>query len=102
MSAMRRYKGVLYGVIPMKPEVHFFALLVTFSGVYFGLILPVFHRISLRFRARKFVIRLGTPWSLKDKEHRWDVFLSFTSFIVSLGVSLVVLEFLFPLAEVGP
>ena len=86
----------------MRPELHFLALLVTFSSVYFGIILPIFRKISLHFRGRKFVIRLGTPWSFSDKEHRWDVFFSATSFIVALGVSFVVLEFLFPLAEVGP
>jgi hypothetical protein len=86
----------------MTTDIHFFVLLVIFAGVYFGLILPIFHKISQRFRGRKFVIRLGTPWSFSDKEHRWDVFLSFTSFMIALGISFVVLEFLFPIAEVGP
>jgi hypothetical protein len=86
----------------MRSEIHFFTLLVIFAGVYFGIILPIFRIISQRFRGRKFVIRLGTPWSFSDKEHRWDVFFSFTSFMITLGISFVVLEFLFPIAEVGP
>ena len=86
----------------MATEIYFFVLLVIFSVVYFGIVLPIFHKISQRFRGRKFVIRLGTPWSFSDKEHRWDVFLSFTSFVITLGISFFVLEFLFPIAEVGP
>ena len=86
----------------MTTELHFLVLLVLFAGVYFGLVLPVFHRISLHFRARKFVIRLGTPWSFSDREHRWDVLLSFLSFMIALAVSFIVLEFFFPIAEVGP
>lgn len=69
---------------------------------YFGAILPIFQVFSRRIRGRKFIIRLGTPWRLSDAEHRWDVLLSFTSFIVALGISLFVLDFFFPLQEAGP
>jgi hypothetical protein len=75
---------------------------VIFGVAYFGVVLPVFQLISQRVRGRRFVIRLGTPWKFSNAEHRWDVFLSFVSFIVTLGVSIFVLDFFFPLGEAGP
>ena len=80
---------------------HFLALLVIFGIVYFAMVLPLFQRVSRRVKGRKFVIRLGTPWNFKDPEHRWDVLMSFISFIGTLAISLFVLDFLSPLQEVG-
>ena len=77
-------------------------LLVIFGMAYFGVVLPIFQFISQRIRGRKFVIRLATPWKFSNVEHRWDVLLSSVSFIVTLGVSIFLLDFLFPLAEAGP
>ena len=74
-------------------HIYFLVLLVIFGMAYFGIILPSFQLISQRIRDRKFVIRLGTPWRFSDPEHRWDVLLSLTSFIVALGISLLVLDF---------
>jgi hypothetical protein len=51
---------------------------------------------------RKIVVRLGTPWQFSNKEHRWDVLLSFVSSIVTLGVSIFLLDLFFPLGEIGP
>jgi len=67
--------------------------------VYFGLCLPVFQIISKRKRGKNFAIRLGGAWSYKDAEQRWDVLMSFLSFAVALGLSLYVLDFVFPLGS---
>ena len=92
---------MLCGVVPRSPDIDFLALLAIFGIAYFGIILPIFHGISQKFRGRRFVIRLGGAWSFKNAEHRWDVLLSFVSFIVTLGISLYVFDFFFPLREVG-
>jgi hypothetical protein len=91
----------LCGLAPRSVEIHFLALLLIFGMVFFGFILPVFQLISRRMRDRKFVVRLGTPWKFSDAEHRWDVLLSFVSFVVTLGISLFVLDLIFPLREAG-
>lgn len=85
----------------MSSKIEFLALLVIFGLTYFGIILPVFHGISHKYRGRKFVIRLGAPWSFKNAEHRWDVLLSFVSFIITLGISLYIFDVFFPLEEIG-
>ena len=77
-------------------------MLLIFGVAYFGAILPAFQLLSQRIRGRKFVVRLGTAWRFSDVEQRWDVLLSFVSFMVTLGVSMFVLDFLFPFSEVGP
>ena len=79
---------------------HFLTLLVIFGVAYFGVVLPILQLISQRIRGRKFVIRLATPWKFSNAEHRWDVFLSCVSIIVTLAVSLCVLDLLLPLREV--
>lgn len=86
----------------MRPEIHFLKLLVIFGMAYFGVVLSVSQLISQRVRGRKFVIRLGTPWKFSNAEQRWNVLLSFVSFIVAMGVSFFVLDFFLPLGEVGP
>ena len=65
--------------------------------IYFGLSLPLFQRFSLRRRGRRFVIRLGTPWDFRDPEHRWDVAMSFLSFMAALALALFLLDHFFPL-----
>ena len=47
-------------------------------------------------RGRKFSIRLGTPWDFRDPEHRWDVVLSFVSFMFALAIAGFVFDYLFP------
>ncbi len=79
--------------------IHFLATLVIFGITYFGIVLPVFQFASRRFRGRNFAIRLGTPWNYADPEHRWDVLLSFFSFVVALGVSLFIVDVFLPLAD---
>ena len=91
----------LCGVAPGSTDIDFLALLAIFGIAYFGIILPVFHGISQKFRGRRFVIRLGTPWNIKNAEHRWDVLLSFVSFMITLGISLFIFNYFFPLGEVG-
>ena len=76
-------------------------LLVIFGVGYFGVFLPAFQFVSQRVKGRKFIIRLGTPWRFSDPEHRWDVLLSFLSFMTTLAFSMLVLDWLFPLAEAG-
>jgi hypothetical protein len=80
----------------------FFVLLVIFGLVYFRVFLPLFQLVSKRMLGRKIVVRLGTPWQFSNKEHRWDVLLSFVSSIVTLGVSIFLLDLFFPLGEIGP
>lgn len=82
-------------------EIHFLALLVIFGVAYFGIFLPAFQLLSQRLKGRRFVVRLGTPWKFSNPEHRWDVFLSFVSFIFTLGVSFFVLDLILPLKEAG-
>jgi len=79
---------------------HFLLLLAIFGAAYFGVVLPAFQWFSRRVRRRKFVVRLGTPWRFSDPEQRWDVLLSFLSFVIALGISLLVLDYLFPLGAV--
>ena len=93
--------ATLCGVVPRCADIDFLALLAIFGIVYFGITLPIFHGISQKLRGRRFVIRLGAPWSVKDAEHRWDVLLSFVSFIITLGVSLYIFDFFFQLEEIG-
>lgn len=76
--------------------VEFGLLLVIFAAVYFGLCLPAFQLISRRTRGRKFVVRLGTPWKASDPEHRWDVLMSFLSFVAALALSMYLLDLLLP------
>jgi hypothetical protein len=84
-----------------EADVHFLILLAIFGVAYFAVFLPLFQLISRRIRGRKFVIRLGTPWTFSDPEHRWDVLLSFVSFMVTLAVSVFILDWYFPLPEAG-
>ena len=43
------------------------------------------------------MIRLGTPWKAGDPEHRWDVFMSFLSFVAALAISLYLFDLVIPL-----
>ena len=79
-----------------RKVIHFIALLLIFTVVYFGVSLPLFQRFSLWRKSRRFVVRLGTPWSMRNPDHRWDVVMSFLSFIAALGVSMALLEQLMP------
>ena len=78
---------------------HFLVLVAIFCAAYFLVFLPLFQSLSRRIRGRKFVIRLGTPWRFSDPEHRWDVLMSFVSFMVTLAVAMFVLDWFFPLAD---
>ena len=76
---------------------HFLILLGIFAVIYFGICLPLFQLISQRKRGRKFIIRLGgSGWNFRDAEHRWDVLMSFLSFMIALAVSMIILDQLFP------
>ncbi len=74
----------------------FLLFLVIFAVVYFGLFLPIFQTVSRRTRGRKFVVRLGGAWNAKDAEQRWDVLMSFLSFMAALALSMLVLDLAFP------
>ena len=80
---------------------HFLVLLAIFILAYFGMVLPLFQFISHQIRGRRFIIRLGAGWKISNPEHRWDVFLSFVSFLVTLGLSLFILDIVFPMKEAG-
>ncbi len=77
----------------------FLAILAVFGLVYFGVTLPIFQRISLKVHGRRFVIRLGMAWNFSDPKHRRDVFFSFVSFIVTLGLVLFAVDFFFSFGE---
>lgn len=72
----------------------FIVVLIIFAVVYFGICLPAFQWFSQRSRGRRFVVRLGTPWSAANAEHRWDVLLSFVSFAVALAIAMFIWDWL--------
>jgi len=90
---------LLCGFTEGDKEIHFIAILIIFSVVYFGISLPVFQQISKRKRGRKFIIRLGTAWNAKDAEQRWDVLMSFLSFVLALAVSMYLFDLVIPFQE---
>jgi hypothetical protein len=71
-------------------------LIVIFALVYFAVCLPLFQAISKKRKGRKFVVRLGTAWKLSDPEHRWDVAMSFLSFVMALAISIFVFDYIVP------
>ena len=58
--------------------------------------MPAFQTVSKKVRNRKFIMRLGTPWQFSDPEQRWDVAMSFISFMVALTISMLIFDQLFP------
>ena len=62
--------------------------------------LPLFQRFSMWRKARRFEIRLGTPWNARDPDHRWDVVMSFLSFVFALAISMILLGQLMPFQAV--
>jgi len=81
--------------------IHLLLIFIIFPLVYFGLCLPLFQLMSRRKKGRKFVIRLGTVWSHKDAEQRWDVLMSFLSFALALAISMYLLDLVMPF-RAGP
>ena len=71
-------------------------MLLLFAVVYFAASLPLFQRLSVLIKARRFTVRLGGPWRMKDPVHRWDVLMSFLSFAVALAASIALLDQLAP------
>jgi hypothetical protein len=76
--------------------------LIIFAAIYFGGVLPIFQFASVKFLGRRFIIRLGNPWQFSNVDHRWDVLLSFFSFLAALALSLLIFDFFFPLESVKP
>jgi len=76
--------------------IEFLFFLAVFAVIYAGFCLPVFQWLSKRRRGRKFHIRLGMAWDAGDPEQRWDVLLSFLSFIAALAMSLALMDLAFP------
>ena len=68
--------------------VHLLVILGLFAVLYFGVVLPLFQRLSRHLRRRRFTLRLGSPWDVRDPEHRWDVLMSFLSFVTCLALTL--------------
>ena len=77
----------------------FFILLLLFAGAYFGISLPVFQRLSQSRRNRKFTVRLGTSWNPRDPQQRWDVLMSFISFMVALAMAIYLFSLIFPFEQ---
>lgn len=73
---------------------HVASVFLIFVLAYFLVCLPLFQRISLRMRGRRFTVRLGTPWRFQDPEHRWDVLMSFLSFTAALALAMWGLDLL--------
>jgi len=86
----------LRGSTLRNTRIQFLAILIIFSVVYFGLCLPLFQQISKRKKGRKFVLRLGMAWNAKDPEQRWDVLMSFLSFMLALAIALYLLDLVIP------
>jgi len=82
-------------------KIHFIVLLSIFAVVYFGICLPVFQRISKRMSNRKFIIRLGMAWNAGDAEQRWDVLMSFLSFMLALAISMFLFDMVIPFQEIN-
>jgi len=80
-------------------KIDFLALLIIFAGVYFAICLPIFQLISRRRKGRKFIVRLGMAWSIKDSEQRWDVLMSFLSFMLALAISMYFFDLVIPFQE---
>lgn len=91
----------LYGYVERGTKIHFIALLIIFAVVYFGICLPVFQRISKRMRNRKFNIRLGMAWDARNAEQRWDVLMSFLSFMLALAISMLLFDLVIPFQEIN-
>lgn len=91
--------GTLHGIARRDLNIHFILLLIIFSVVYFAICLPVFQKISKRKRGRKFIIRLGGPWNARDAEQRWDVMMSFLSFMLALAISMYLLDLIIPFQQ---
>ena len=73
----------------------FLALVLIVAAFYFGFFLPVFQYVSRRKRGRKFTIRLGIPWDFRNPEHRWDVLMSFLSFMFAMAAGIFVFDYFF-------
>ncbi|NNE62620.1 MAG: hypothetical protein HKN34_00930, partial [Gammaproteobacteria bacterium] len=58
--------------------------------------LPLFQAISKNLKGRKFIIRLGVAWKANNPAHRWDVIMSFLSFVMALAISLYLLDLIVP------
>jgi hypothetical protein len=79
-----------------RAKIQFLLLIAIFALSYFGVCLPIFQAISKKRKGRKFIIRLGTPWKLSDPDHRWDVAMSFLSFVMALAISLYLFDLVVP------
>ena len=69
-------------------------MLIIFALVYFPICLPLFQRLSVRMKGRRFTIRLGTPWKFQNPDHRWDVLMSVLSFMTALALAMWALDLL--------
>jgi len=76
-------------------DIRLLGAFLAFAIVYFGLCLPVFQAISCRMRGRKFTIRLGGPWDVRDADEWWDTLMSVLSFIFALFLLALVLHLFF-------
>ncbi len=69
-------------------------MLIIFALIYFPISLPLFQRLSVRVKGRRFVVRLGTPWKIRNPDHRWDVLMSVLSFMAALALAMWALDLL--------
>ncbi len=69
-------------------------MLVLFALVYFSICLPLFQSLSVRLKGRRFTVRLGTPWKIRNSDHRWDVLMSVLSFMAALAAAMWALDLL--------
>ena len=89
------------GAYPMLWQ-HWLAAFGLFAAFYFGLTQPLAQRLSVRLRGRRFTIRLGTPWNVRDPEQRWDVLYSVASFMLALALSMAAFELCIRLGWLPP
>ena len=74
------------------PLYHFLVVLPIFAAVLIFLVMPPLQWLSVRKFDRKFVLRFGGPWSIKDPNHRRDVAFSVIAFVISLMLSFAALQ----------
>ena len=76
------------------PFYHFLVALPIFALALMFVVLPPLQWLSSRIFDRRFVLRFSGAWNPADKNQRWDVIFSVIAFVVSLGISFIVLQVL--------
>lgn len=74
------------------PLYHFFVVLPIFAVVLMLVVIPILQWVSTRLLDRRFVFRFSGAWNPESRERRWDVVFSLIAFVLSLGISFIILQ----------